>query len=290
IDGRANGDAPGVWLKIVGNWNRRSGSDSLTLFNKTYTFNTGYNADTAALIGGVDFLRQSDKTTAWALGVEGGYVDTNVRFRAGGTRTNLTGGTFGVYGTYMQGGLFVDGLVSGNFMRGQWSIPGMNVNPNLWQATGDVTTWGGRLEAGYVFPVGAAAFIEPVGSLAYGRTSFDDLTVPGGTQQIADANTFRGSLGARVGTTASYQYFKVKLALEGRVWDEFDGKTNGTLIVAGGPNFLTNDNIDGVFGEIKGEANLFAVGNNLSAFLNTGVKWKSRYQDTTVTLGFRYQW
>ena len=39
-----------------------------------------------------------------------------------------------------------------------------------------------------------------------------------------------------------------------------------------------------------GEANLFAVGNNLSAFLNTGVKWKSRYQDTTVTLGFRYQW
>jgi hypothetical protein len=290
IDGRANGDKPGVWLKIVGDWSRRSRTDTLTLFNKTYVFNTGYNADTAALIGGVDFLRQSDKRTAWALGIEGGYVDNNVRFKAGGTRVNLTGGTFGVYGTYMNGGLFVDGVVAGDFLRGEWSILGLGVNPNPFQAAGDVTTWGGRIEAGYAMPLGANAFWEPVGSLAYGRTSFDNLVVPGGSNATADSNTFRGSLGARIGTTASMQYYKVKLALEGRVWDEFDGKTNTSLIIAGGPNFLNSDDISGVYGEIKGEANLFAVGNNLSAFLNTGVKWKSKYQDTTVTLGFRYQW
>ena len=114
--------------------------------------------------------------------------------------------------------------------------------------------------------------------------------LPGGLSATADSNTFRGSLGARVGTTATTQYYRVKLALEGRVWDEFDGKTNTSLLIAGGPNFLNADDISGVYGEIKGEANLFAVGNNLSAFLNTGVKWKSKYQDTTVTLGFRYQW
>ncbi|MGA0600252.1 hypothetical protein ACO2Q3_24805, partial [Caulobacter sp. KR2-114] len=89
-------------------------------------------------------------------------------------------------------------------------------------------------------------------------------------------------------TTASFQYYKVKVALEGRVWDEFDGKTN-TALSAGGIFNNFND-INGVYGEIKGEANLFAVGNNLSAFLNSGVKWKSRYQDTSVTLGVRYQW
>src|SRR5262249_49833919 len=172
------------------------------------------------------------------LGIEGGYVDNNVRFKQGGTRVNLTGGTFGVYGTYMSGGLFVDGLVAGDFLRGVWSIPAMGVIPNLFQASGDVTTWGGRIEAGYAWPLGANAFIEPVGSLAYGRTSFDNLVVPGGSNATADANTFRGSLGARLGTTATTQYYKVKLAIEGRVWDEFDGKTDTSLIIAGGPNFL----------------------------------------------------
>jgi hypothetical protein len=294
VNGRATGTgAPGVWMKIIGDWSRRSSTDTLTLFNKTYTFNTGYNADTTAIIGGVDFLKDTDKDKAWVLGVQAGYVDSNARFKASATRLNLTGGVVGVYGSFVSGGLFVDGAINGNFLRGEWSLPGFGVNPNLFQAAGDVTTWGGQIEAGYQMPLGASSFWEPVGSLSYGRTSFDSLQVPGGpgnTQTFNNDNTFRGSLGARVGTTASYQYYKVKLALEGRVWDEFNGTNTTALIVPGGPNFINANDISGVYGEVKGEANLFAMGNNLSAFLNGGVKWKSHYQDTTVTLGFRYQW
>ena len=52
---------------------------------------------------------------------------------------------------------------------------------NPWTASGDVRTWGGQLEAGYQMPIGATAFWEPVGSIAYGRTSTDDLAIPGGT-------------------------------------------------------------------------------------------------------------
>ena len=293
INGRANGGAPGVWMKIVGDWSRRSSTDTLTLFNKTYTFNTGYNADTTAIIGGIDFLSQTDKDKAWVLGVQGGYVDTNVRFKASATRTNLTGGSVGVYGSFVSGGLFVDGVINGNFLRAEWSLPGFIVNPNLFQASGDVTTWGGRVEAGYQMPLGASSFWEPVGSLSYGRSSFDNLAMPGGAGNFLSTNngdTFRGDLGLRIGTTAAYQYYKVKLALEGRVGDEFDGKTTTNLVIPGGPNFINTNDISGVYGEVKGEANLFAMGNNLSAFLNAGVKWKTHYQDSTITLGFRYQW
>jgi outer membrane autotransporter protein len=146
------------------------------------------------------------------------------------------------------------------------------------------------VEAGYQWPIGASSFVEPVASLSYSRTSFDDLPIPGGVQLIDDTDSFKGSLGLRLGTTASYQYYKLKVALEGRVWDEFDGDTNTTLVVASGPNFTNLDELDGVYGEVKGEANLFAMGNALSAFLNGGVKWKDHYQSTTVTLGVRYQW
>ena len=41
------------------------------------------------------------------LGVQGGYVDSNVRFRASPDRANLTGGTVGVYASYVAGGLFI---------------------------------------------------------------------------------------------------------------------------------------------------------------------------------------
>jgi hypothetical protein len=290
VSGRATGGAPGVWLKVVGDWTRRKGTDNFTLFNQTFSFNTGYNRDTAAIIGGIDFLNVTNKDQAWVLGVQGGYVDSNVRFRATPDRANLTGTVLGVYGTYLNGGLFVDGIVNANFLSLDISLPGLQTTPSPWTATGDVRNWGGQLEAGYSMPIGSTAFWEPVGSIAYGRTSTDDLSIPGGTQTFGDTDSWRGSLGARIGTTAAYQYYRIKLALEGRVWDEWDGKTNTALIVPGGPNFNNLDKIEGVFGELKGEANLFSVGNNLSAFLNGGIKWKSRYQSTTLTLGVRYQW
>jgi hypothetical protein len=288
LDGRATGSAPAVWMKIVGDWGRRDSTQTVNIFNKSYTYDTSYRGNTAAVIAGVDLLNVTDKNKAWVVGVQGGYVDTNERFRTSSTRLNLTGGVVGVYATYLQGGLFVDGIINGNILTANWNIPGLGVTPAPWLASSHVNTWGGQLEAGYAFPIGASSFVEPVGSIAYGRTSTGSLTLPGATQAFGDSDTLRGSLGARVGTTAAFQYYKVKVALEGRVWDEFDGKTN-TVLNAGGL-FTNGNDINGVYGEIKGEANLFAVGNNLSAFVNTGIKWKTRYQDTSVTLGVRYQW
>jgi hypothetical protein len=288
LDGRATGSQPAVWMKIVGDWGRRDSTEQLTIFNKTYTYDTSYRGDTAAVIAGVDLLNVTDKDKAWVVGVQGGYVDANERFRQGGTRLNLTGGVVGVYATYLQGGLFVDGIINGNILTGNWNIPGLGATVAPWTANSHVNTWGGQLEAGYAFPIGASSFVEPLGSIAYGRTTTGALALPGGTQAFGDSDTLRGSLGGRIGTTASFQYYKVKVALEGRVWDEFDGKTT-TLLNVGAP-FTNGNDISGVYGEIKGEANLFAVGNNLSAFVNSGIKWKSRYQDTSVSLGLRYQW
>ncbi len=290
VGAHATGSGPAVWMKITGDWARRDSSQTVSVLNKTYTYDTSYRGNTAAVIAGVDLLNVTDKDKAWVVGVQGGYVDTNERFRNSSTRLNLTGGVVGVYATYIQGGLFVDGIVNGNILTANWNLPGLGVTTAPWVASNHVNTWGGQLEAGYAFPIGANSFIEPVGSIAYGRTTNGQLTLPlGNTETIANSDTLRGSLGARVGTTAAFQYYKVKVALEGRAWDEFDGKTT-TVLGNGGTSFTNLNNISGVYGEIKGEANIFAVGNNLSAFVNTGIKWKARYQDTSVTLGVRYQW
>jgi hypothetical protein len=290
LDGRQAGGAPGVWMKVVGDWTRRSGTNTLTILGNTYAFNVGYNQDTALVTAGIDFLSVQQANQAWVLGVQGGYVDSNLRFKGSSSRINAQGTTLGVYGSYLLGGFFIDGIVNGNFLSMDVSMPSLGVSTAPWTTSGDVRTWGGQVEAGYQWPIGASSFVEPVASLSYSRTSFDDLPIPGGTQLIDDVDSFKGSLGLRLGTTASYQYYKLKVALEGRVWDEFDGDTNTTLVIPSGPDFSNLDELDGVYGEVKGEANLFAAGNNLSAFLNAGVKWKNHYQSTTVTLGARYQW
>ena len=290
LDGRGEGSSPAVWMKIVGDWSRRDSSESLVVAGKTYGYDTSYRGDTTAVIAGVDLLHGAGKDTAWVVGVQGGYVDANERFRNSSTRLNLTGGVVGVYASYLKGGLFVDGIVNGDILTGDWNLPSLGVGAAPWDASSHVNTWGAQLESGYAFPIGTSSSIEPLGSIAYGRTTTGHLGLAlGDSQAFGNSDTLRGSLGGRVATTAAFQYYKVKLALEARVWDEFDGKTT-TALTDGGAPFLNANDISGVYGEVKGEANLFAVGNNLSAFVDTGIKWKTRYQDTSVSLGVRYQW
>jgi hypothetical protein len=201
----------------------------------------------------------------------------------------VTGANIGGYATFVGGGLYIDGTVSANLLDMNVSLPGLQTTPNPWTASDSIRSVGGKVEAGYQMALGDMLFWEPLGIVSYVNTTFTNLAIPGGSQQMSDADSFRGSLGARVGATTSFQYYKVKLALTARVWDEFSNNSLSTLIVPGGPNFTDSDNLKGLFGEISGQANLFTTNNGFSAFVNGGVKFKSSYTDANVTLGARYQ-
>ena len=294
LDARADGTRPAVWLKIIGDWTSRNSSTNLTLGSQTYNFNTSYNQDSSAIIGGIDLLDVTSKDKAFVFGLETGEVDSDLRFKATPDRFKVTGGDFGGYASYLQGGLFIDGTINANFLKLNGDLVGINGPPNTSAPTltgSRVNTVGGQVEAGYEMPVSGSFFWEPVGSLSYVDASFDTIQLPGaGSVALGNAHSFRGSLGARVGGEQDFQYYKVKLALTARVWDEFDGNTLSTLIVPAGPNFVNNDGLRGVFGEVQGEGNLFTTTSGLSAFLNGGWKFKSNYSEGTITLGARYQW
>jgi hypothetical protein len=293
LEGRPNDSKPGVWLKVVGDFTDRNATDVYTDFNKSYAFNVSYKQDTADLIGGVDLLNVTEKDRAWVVGLQGGSIDSNIDFKASPDAYHLTGGDIGIYGTWLSHGLFIDGTLNANLLSMRGTALGLRGTqpalPNL--AVGDkITSVGGQLEGGYEMPLGASMFWEPLGTLAYVNTKLTDIPVYGGVQSMGHADSFRGSLGARLGTTMSYQYYKLKFSVTGRIWDEFDNNTISSLAVLDGPNFYNNDNLHGVFGDISGQANLFSTTSGLSAFVNGGVKFKSNYTDGTVTLGARYQW
>ena len=102
--------------------------------------------------------------------------------------------------------------------------------------------------------------------------------------------SFRGSLGARVGMSGDFQYYKVRVALTGRYWNEFDANNTIVVVSPGPSNFAWNDDMGGSFGEVTLGGNLFSTTAGLSAFANVGVRFRSDWQNTNVTVGFRYQW
>ena len=67
---------------------------------------------------------------------------------------------------------------------------------------------------------------------------------------------------ALFGVVASNEHALVKLAIEGRAWDEFNGDNRVTL-VSNGSVFNVNDNFAGVFGEVAGGFGVSAEGRPL---------------------------
>lgn len=281
---------PGVWMKIVGGQAERELEQTYVGAGGTFAYDTGYEQNTVALIGGIDMVTGGGDNSAWVLGGDIGYVDTDVNFNASPTQASLEGGVFGLYGTYVAGGLFVDATVSGLMLDMTYSMPTVMAGPGMTSVSNaDVTAYGARIEGGWRMPFGESAFIEPLAGVAYVRTSIDDLDVPGGVVSFDDATSLRANVGVRLGMIAKYDTTKVKFTVLGRAWNEFDGDGETTL-VNGGPDILVTDQFDGAFGEVGAGIDVFGADERFSAFVNAGYRWNSDWTDTTVALGGRYRW
>jgi hypothetical protein len=290
LGGLEAGSHPGIWLKVVGDFASRNESQTYTFGGTPFTYDLGYKQNTAALIGGVDLLGGSDGGKAWLVGVDLGYVDSDVNFRASSTRVSMSGTVLGVYGSWINGPWYLDATVNGNFldMRDSLpSIPGTALIPNPVTASGKVRSIGGQIEIGWRMPMSENSWWEPTASLAYVTTRFDNLTVPGGSVAFDDVKSLRGSLGLRASTLMTYATFSVQPTVYVKVWDEWKGDSRSTLNNPGAA-VVGQDSFQGTFADVGGQVNVFSSG-GLTAFVQGGYKWNSDYKDTTISAGFHYR-
>lgn len=285
--GSIDGSGAGVWVKVAGSATDRDLINSYDVFGKTYSFDTSYNQDTVALIGGLDFMGGGDGKV-WAIGGQIGYVDSDVTFNASPTLTSFKGMTLGLSGTYISGPLFIDGIVNANKLDyDHQAITLAPTGSNIF--TGSVDTLGFQIEGGYTIPLGENGFFEPSGVVSYLTSSIDTASVPGADIKWDDQTSFRASLGGRLGINADAGTFSTKWSLVARYWNEFEGD-NQLVIQSAGPDLRLNDDFSGSFGEVGGTINVFSGDDRFSAFLNLGVKFKDDYQSTDGSLGFRWRW
>jgi outer membrane autotransporter protein len=278
----------GVWMKITGNVAERDLISSYELFGVTYNFDTSYDQQTISLIGGLDFVGASTADTSWVVGGMVGYIDSDVNFNASPTMASMEGAVFGLYGTYVTGAWFVDGIVAMNSMDLDYQAPTLApAGSNIFAS--EVNSTGFQIEGGYKLALGETTSLEPLASVSYVKTDIDAIDVPGATINWDEQTSFRGSLGARLSTLVSTDRFDARFGITARAWNEFEGE-NVLTIDNLGPDLTLTDDFSGSFGEVQGTINLFSNEAAFSAFLNAGVKFKDDYQSTDATLGFRWRW
>ena len=219
------------------------------------------------------------------FGILGSYVNSNLDFSASNTKWNYSGPLLGAYATYLWQGLYVDALVQVDFLNVDIKAPGVALND---KADTDITSFGGRLDAGYQFLQSESFFIEPQATLAVLDTNFDDIKTFGGTVSEDNNLSVRGRLGVRVGTTFISEEVTLSPDLIGSVWREFKGDDSVTIGGFGStfPEFSVSDNIDPTFGDLS--VGLDAVGNaaGWSGFLRGHYQFSNNYEAGLVRAAF----
>jgi hypothetical protein len=280
-------DKTGFWMKAVGDWSNRQQTRSYVSGGTTYSFNTSYDQTTTAIVGGFDMLRNHGAAQYWVFGLTGGYIGSDQRFKALGDHVSFSGGMVGAYATYLNGGVYVDTTLKANRLTAKFNAPGLG----LGASNADVNSLGVQLDAGDRHVLGASGVtLEPLGTLAYVRTTMGALSLAGGSVHFADADSFKASVGLRLnGDVGSSEQIKVKASATARVWDEFEADNRSTL-TGFGPDAAVADKFNGAYGDISTGLNVFDTKGRASGFLTVGYKFKSGFNDTGVTAGFRYQW
>ena len=284
IAGRAEGYAPGAWLKIAGNFVGETRIDGLDIGGDTLEFNTTYDQRTTAIVGGVDLLRFIGENSAWVLGLTAGQLESSVDYETAQSVVDLEGQSFGGYASVLAGPAFFDAIINATNLD-------LTHNGFGGEVEGAVKSIGYQLEGGYrLFRINEdGPWVEPLGSLTYVSTTVEDLVMGGATTSFEDASSLRGALGLRLGGDLVMDSFTTSFSATGRLWKEFDGDNASTISAVFGDTDLMDEGMDNL-GDLGVAASFFTLGGRLSAHLAYNMLFQEDYQNTGASFGLRYNW
>ncbi|MDI4664279.1 hypothetical protein K9U40_08025 [Xanthobacter autotrophicus] len=284
---------PGVWGKVIGSWGSRDASSSFQAYGANYGFDTGYNQNIYGFMAGADFGKEgvTNPNDAFVFGILGGYVASDLSFDSSATSADYSGGTVGVYATYINANWYLDALFKADFLSMDYNAPTL-VGAGYFGQSTDATNLGFVVDTGYRFyKWGATGFVDGLATVSYVNTDINDLAlVPGTVVDFGNNDSLRASIGARVGGQAyDAATYRVEASLTGRLWYEFLGDNAVTVFNPGVP-FTTVDNFDGLFGEVGVGLNVFSKDSGWNGFTNADIKFGDSYVAGSAKGGVRYQW
>jgi len=272
----------GIWGRIIGNGADRSTDVTITPFaDQSVKIDTGYNQTLWGFQAGID--HEFEGTVADGVliaGVLGGYVTSKANFDNGDS-VKFTGPQVGVYASWVKGGLYVDGLVKGDFLKADYNVAGVDAGT-------DSTTIGVRVESGYRFLTSTGMFIEPNASLAYANTKIDDINLSGTQVNFNNGDGLEGKLGARFGGTVLKDGVKYDPYLS--VGIAGDLLSDHSVFLDSGPGLVVDDNAPDVFGEVGAGINIFSSKSGWTGFAKADLRFGDDYVGGTGKIGANWAW
>lgn len=287
----------GVWIRATREEGDREAKQTQSGGGLTFEYDNSHELRTSALNIGVDLLSQSNADRTWALGGTVGYSRATADFDHSPNRGNFEGINIGFYGSYLAGDFFVDGILSGTRTELDFEMPGLGLvlGPDANTVKTDVNSVGAQIEGGWRWRTGLIG-VEPLASLSYVRSDFDDANVPSGDRSrpgnvidFGDNTSLRGGLGVRLTLDTNLGGLPTTWNLTGRALKEFDEESEVT-IKSLGPDAKVVSEFDDMLTEVSGGVSVHSAGGAASAYLNADFQSSDTYDSEGVSAGFRYQW
>lgn len=274
-----------VWANAKGSWGDYSTSATTNIAGISLTFDTGFKQDTYSFLGGAEHHSVAAGGDL-RLGVFGGYVSSDEKFKSWSTSAKYSGGTVGGYVAFIKNQFYVDARVKADLLRMAYKAP---LGGGFSEADVDATNVGVLANAGRRYMMGSY-FLEPILSFAYVNTSINGFSGGGATVDFSNGNSLRLGGGARVGTqfASAGKGSLTEVSVLGKVWNEFEANNTVTLTDnVSGDTASFNDHIQGVFGEVLATATTFSSDRSLSGFAQGGAKFNNDFTDWTAKVGVR---
>ncbi|MEN3929845.1 autotransporter outer membrane beta-barrel domain-containing protein [Microvirga sp. W0021] len=254
----------GAWGRLFGNRGFQDRGGSFLKNGPKYDYTFG------GIQAGLDIYGRETTAGTDKAGIYVGYgnISANVKGAYGGKAgsIDMDAYTIGAYWTHKATqGWYTDAVVQGTwYTTDATSIYGQKLKPD---GFGFIAS----LEGGYSFDLGDGLMLEPQVQLAYQHLSFDSFSDAYGRFSIADGDSLRGRIGARLVKNCDMSDTgngprQLTTWLRANIWHEFMGKTKTTVTDTYGLNGVTiPSNLGGTWGEIGAGASML-VSENVTMF------------------------
>ncbi len=282
-DLRAVGEGS-IWVRATNDHAQRDQATDFVSFGETFSQDVSYSLDAASLMAGMDLTSGKSGGSNHAIGVQAGYVTATAKLGSDTSNADFTGATVGLYGSLWNDRWYLDGALNLNLLAVDHNSFGLGSKTNT-----RTESLGAKAEGGYRLRFGEAYFAEPMATVAWVTSRFEEMSLAGGEIKPDDASSLRGALGVRVGADIKGDTLQGRYFVTGRIWNETDGQSDVTVSNPGEP-FTLSDELSGTFRELEIGLSLGNKSDTVSGFISAGLKDKRDYDATNLSAGFRLNW
>ncbi len=268
-----------LWASALGSWAERDDDASFSILNGSFEFDTSYKQDIYGVVGGADFRADMGGDTSMLFGLMAGYVDSKLNFDESSTSIDTSGATLGAYASLMNGGFFANVLFKADLLNMDYTAGSLATDDD---DDANVTSYGVRGDLGYRF--GDTLFVEPMLSADALSTKIDEFSIGGVDIDAGTNESFRAGAGLRAG----YGGDTVRASATARVWNVFS-TDNEVEILAGVPLGISDDDMEGVYGDVSGQIDV-SLSTNTTVYLKGGILFSDDVTKPNASGGFAFTW